>query len=544
MKKMIYNRLVWGVIALGCLTVSCDNFLDVNTDDMMNEKDSYSQVGEVYSGFIGLAANFQAVADQYILVSELMGDLLEPTANASVEFWDIYRYEATNGNAEVNPNKFYNVITNCNDFFMHARRFHENNPTAIPDNVYLGMMSSAITYRTWAYLNIGKFYGEALYFDVPITDGIDMSKFPVLKLDDLVPELIDYMENGVDSINAFNALDWTKILNNKDYSWNRMSVNPNALITELHLWAGNYQRALEEGIKAVTCQGVIGNTAGSTTKFTLSDVYANAKWKELFSKSYTSADNEAFTVVPFDFQNDQTNRLQYYFSNTPPNVYYFRPHQNLITKYENQRQTSGMIGEDVHRGHNVTYAEEGGMPVVYRYTAGRQNHSKDAHIFIYRAADVFLMMAEALNGMGNVEAADSLLSVGLKKSWDGTNSVFLHPFEDPIWNVQGNLRECMGVRGRVGLAQENVRSYADETASLQRKQFVMDSLIAEETALEAAYEGKRWFTLLRMAKHSNNPAFLADQVCKKFSEGEREKYRTYLMDPRNWFIKYDQYNVK
>lgn len=72
----------------------------------------------------------------------------------------------------------------------------------------------------------------------------------------------------------------------------------------------------------------------------------------------------------------------------------------------------------------------------------------------------------------------------------------------------------------------------------------MDSLIAEETALEAAYEGKRWFTLLRMAKHSNNPAFLADQVCKKFSEGEREKYRTYLMDPRNWFIKYDQYNVK
>lgn len=544
MKKLIYNRLVWGVIALACLTVSCENFLDVNTDDMMNEKDSYSQVGEVYSGFIGLAANFQAVADQYILVSELLGDLLEPTANASVEFWDIYRYEATNGNEEVNPRKFYNVITNCNDFFMHALKFHENNPTAIPDNVYLGMMSSAITFRTWAYLNIGKFYGEALYFDEPITDGIDMSKFPVLKFDELVPELIDYMENGVDSINAFNALDWTKILNNKDYSWNRMSVNPNALITELYLWAGDYQRALEEGIKAVTRQGVIGNADNTTTKFTLSSVYADAKWKELFSKSYTSADNEAFTVVPFDFQNDQTNRLQYYFSNTPPNVYYFRPHENLITKYQNQKQTSGMIGEDVYRGNNVTYAEEGGEPVVYRYTAGHQNYSKDAHIFIYRSADIFLMMAEALNGLGNVEAADSLLSVGLRKSWDGTNSVFLHPFEDPIWNLQGNLRECLGVRGRVGLAQENVRFYAEESAPLARKQFVMDSLIAEETALEAAYEGKRWFTLLRMAKHSNNPAFLADQVCKKFAEGEREKYRAYLMDPRNWFIKYDQYTVK
>lgn len=544
MKKIKLNKIALGIIALAFMTASCQDFFEVNTDDMMNEKDSYSRVGEVYSGFIGLAANFQAVADQYILMSELMGDLLEPTANAPVEFWDIYRYEATNGNAEVNPDKFYSIIINCNDFFIHAKEFHKENPTAIPDNVYLGMMSSAITYRTWAYLNIGKFYGEALYFDQPVSDGIDMSKFPVMKLDELVPELIDYMETGVDSINAFNALDWTKILNNSDYSWNRMSVNPNALITELHLWAGNYQRVIEEGLKAVTCQGVIGNTAGSTTKFTLSEVYANGKWSELFSKSYTSADNEAFTVVPFDFQNDQTNRLQYYFSNTPPNVYYFRPHESLIAKYGNQRQKSGMTGEDIYRGNGVTYTTEGGLPVVNRYTAGRQVHSRDAHIFIYRAADVFLMMTEALNGLGNVEAADSLLSVGLKKSWDGGNSVFRHPFEDPVWNVQGNLRECLGVRGRVNLAQENVRYYADENASPERKQFVMDSLIAEETALETAFEGKRWFTLLRMAKHSNNPAFLADQVCKKFPEGEREKYRTYLMNPQNWFIKYDQYTVK
>lgn len=544
MKKIILNRFVWGMIALAFLTVSCENFFDVNTDDMMNEKDSYSQVGEVYSGFIGLAANFQAVADQYILMSELRGDLLEPTANASVEFWDIYRYEATNGNPEVDPRKFYNIVTNCNDFFAHAKNFHQGNPTAIPDNVYLGMMSSAITFRTWAYLNIGKFYGEALYFSEPVADDFDMNKYPVLKLDQLVPELINYMEVGVDSINAFNALDWTKILNNKDYSWNRMSVNPNALITELHLWAGNYQRALEEGIKAVTCQGVIGGTAGSTTKFTLSDVYANAKWKELFSKTYTSADNEAFSLVPFDFQNDQTSRLQYYFSNTSPNVYYFRPHESLIGKYNNQRQKSGMNGEDAYRGNGITYTQEGGQPVVYRYTAGRQVYSKDAHIFIYRAADIFLMLTEALNRMGNVEAADSLLSVGLKKSWDGTNSLFLHPFEDPIWNIQGNLRECLGVRGRVNLASENVRYYTDESAPLERKQFVMDSLIAEETALETAFEGKRWFTLLRIARQTNNPAFLADQVCKKFAEGEREKYRAYLMNPENWYIKYDQYKVK
>ena len=523
MKKIRTYMMALSMIALAMLATSCQDFFDVDTDDMLPDKNGYSQVGEVYSGFIGLAAAFQATADQYILMSELLGDLLEPTANAPVEFWDIYRYEATNGNTEVDPAKFYRIITNCNDFFTHVKIFREDNPNAIPDNVYLGMMSSAITFRTWAYLNIGKFYGEARYFDKPITSGIDMSQFPILKFDQLVPTLIEYMETGVDSINAFNALDWTKILNNSDYSWNRMSVNPNALITELHLWAGNYERVIEEGLKAVTCQGVIGNTAGSTTKFTLSSVYANAKWGELFSKTYTSADNEAFTVVPFDFQNDQTNRLQYFFSNTSPNVYYFRPHENLLTKYHNQKQNNGRIGEDVYRGKGITYTEENGQPVVYRYHAGRQNYSRDAHIFMYRASDVFLMITEALNELGNVGAADSLLSVGLKKSWDGTQSVFLPPFEAPMWNVQGNLRECLGVRGRVNLAPENVWSYVAEDATLQRK---------------------HWFTLLRMAKRTNNPAFLADQVCKKFSEGEREKYRTYLMNPQNWYIKYDQFNVK
>ena len=73
---------------------------------------------------------------------------------------------------------------------------------------------------------------------------------------------------------------------------------------------------------------------------------------------------------------------------------------------------------------------------------------------------------------------------------------------------------------------------------------MLDSLIAEEVALESAFEGKRWFTLLRMAKNSGQAAKLADQVCKKFPEGEREKYRQLLMNPENWFIKYNHLTVE
>ena len=34
-----------------------------------------------------------------------------------------------------------------------------------------------------------------------------------------------------------------------------------------------------------------------------------------------------------------------------------------------------------------------------------------------------------------------------------------------------------------------------------------------------------------------------NEIVKKFPEGERESYRTFLMNPANWFIKYDQLHV-
>lgn len=36
---------------------------------------------------------------------------------------------------------------------------------------------------------------------------------------------------------------------------------------------------------------------------------------------------------------------------------------------------------------------------------------------------------------------------------------------------------------------------------------------------------------------------LANEIVKKFPEGERETYRAFLMNPENWFIKYDQLHV-
>ncbi len=543
MRKIKINILTIGTLLLTLVCSSCDNFFDIDTDEIAPEDKNYTARNEVYSGLIGVAASFQQAADHYIVVSELLGDLIEPTSQAPVEFWDVYRYRATNGNSLVSPEPFYNIIVNSNDFIRHAVKFHKEVPRAIPDSIYSGMISTAITYRTWAYLTIGKLYGEAVYYDLALADDTDLSKQRILSFDALIDELIYFVKNGVDGIDGFHSLNWSKIFDENVTDWAYIGINPDVLMCELYLWDGNNVEAAQSGLGAIVA-GTKDDGTESTDKYKLSGSYKGASWKNMFSGSFSTLTNEAFTVVPFDYSKNQTNKLQYYFSNIAPNVYYLKPHTQLINRYRKQSRISGN-GSD-YRGEDASYIKEGDNYVFSRYHLKKENYKHDNHIFIYRAADVWLMVAEALSNLGDIAQADSILNVGLKTSQDG--SKFKAPFDYPIYNW--NLRECVGVRGRAGvkpdyLCEHVIDSlFTDETLLTERKKFVLDSLIAEEVALESAGEGKRWFTLMRMARNAGKPEILADPISAKFSSAERQLYRIWLMNPENWYIKYDQVTDK
>jgi hypothetical protein len=69
---------------------------------------------------------------------------------------------------------------------------------------------------------------------------------------------------------------------------------------------------------------------------------------------------------------------------------------------------------------------------------------------------------------------------------------------------------------------------------------MIEDLIIAERSLELAYEGKRWFDLVRVAERRGDPAFLADKVAAKF-EGTPD-YNTIhakLMNPDNWYLTTD-----
>lgn len=532
MKQRKLHILAACSVALTLMCSSCDKFFDINTDEIMLNDNNYQKIGEVYSGFLGIASAFQDAADDYIVLSELRGDWVTPTSYAPMDFWEAYRYRTAADNELYNPSRFYRIILNSNDFLRSAVDFNQRNPNAIPEKLYKGIIASAITYRTWAYLTIGKIYGEAVYYDYALADKTDLSAQHILPLDALVNELIYFMKNGVDGVDAWNDLAWSEIMGQNADDWYYMTVNPNVLMAELYLWNNSPWDAATSALKAIS-SGLGTDGKPSTDKYKLSS-FTGGSWKNMFSGAYSTIGNEAFTAVPFDYSKGQTNHLQYYFSNLDPNVYYLTATTSRYVRMANEE-----------RYRSAILKTENGNRVVAKYHLDKKPYEWDNHIYIYRAADAWLMLAEALTFAGDFAQADTILNNGMKQCWDGKK--FNAPFDSPIYT--SDLQKNEGIRGRAGATPKRLADFVvdslftDETQLNARKIYVLDSLIAEETGLEMAFEGKRWYTLLRMARNLNKPEFLAEPVSGKFSSSEGNMYKMWLLEPKNWFIKYDQLGV-
>jgi starch-binding outer membrane protein, SusD/RagB family len=92
----------------------------------------------------------------------------------------------------------------------------------------------------------------------------------------------------------------------------------------------------------------------------------------------------------------------------------------------------------------------------------------------------------------------------------------------------------LGVRGRVGLGAISLNSLPN--GNLSGKQNYLDQIILDERGRELAFEGKRFYDLMRVAKRMNNPSFLANKVAAKYPASRRSQIRSYLMDENNWYI--------
>jgi hypothetical protein len=526
MKRFLQTLIL---LPLAFVATSCDGFFALKTDDTLTGKESYAELAELNSAFIGVAATFHDVVEHTVIISELMGDLMTPTTNAADDYWDIFNHQVKTGNAVASPAPYYRAIIACNDFTRHALAFNRDKPGLIDENTFHAMLAEVLRYRLWCYLTLGKIYNEAIYFDHAISDKIDLAGCPVWDLDKIVEQATLAMEQGMIGVDLTLKLNWNLVVKGATESWNLVGIDPSALLGELYLWGKRPDKALLTLMKFV----------GSDTRRAMPDIPSANRATAWKNNIINGSLSEMVTMMPYSATYNQKNMLPYYFSNVPPNLYRLAPTARLREMYA--RSVDG----DRYRRQS-TIGEENGQSVIVKYHApGNPGRDYNASIPLYRLADVYLMIAEAHNRLGLFgetiqseyrEIAMCFINSGLRAYWTGSN------FKQPFGNTAiypSTLQSNAGIRGRVGAGNVDWRALLPRDATVDQTARLIDSLVANETALECAYEGKRWFTLLRAARHWNDPAIIADVVSLKATGANRDALRRRLMDPSAWFIKYE-----
>jgi len=210
------------------------------------------------------------------------------------------------------------------------------------------------------------------------------------------------------------------------------------------------------------------------------------------------------------------------------------------------------------------------------------------NIHIYRRSMLYLRLAEALNGAGFPRAAFSILATGLN------NEVYrekVYPYcseSDSIWISQLDFPEtryglvtAQDIVSTTGGSTENhntigIHTFGSgwtplnefyripdaeplpeldeegnpiegafiiqkDTPELTEKQkAAVDSLLLNENGLELAFEGTRFYDIMRFALRQSNPEqFLAEKVAARRGKNNiDEGLKSRLMDRKNWYLKW------
>lgn len=564
---------IFALLAVLFSGASCDDFMTPDTGEILPEKHYPGEYSELYSGFMGLAASLQQVADQASFLEGLRGDLLEPTANAPRALWDVYQYNDLSGNTLADPVGYYNLILNANDYLQHVFAYKKEKPDVISEAEYKGLIAGAIRYKVWAYLMLARIYGEAIWFDETLTEFQDLSKYPVMNYDQLISNCRTLMETGIYGYNGLPEIRWSTVLfpgqadSPTNLMWNRICPPSEVLLAEIYLNQQEYQKAWDQ------CVAIIKRGGENEASYQLNLSEYNGEWKTF---SYNFVRKEQITVAFYDFSLKQTNRYIEYYSNNFPNKYFLRPTEANRRRFESQYNAGG-VKNDQYRGVGVTYKFVNGNWVLQKFLTGHETsdkiHTNDVQISLYRAAEVHLFMIEALVGMGRFEEALAFLNNGVGSYYNASKGKFNPPFEpypSSLYRTSSTSELAnRGVRGRVNLGEVGgfslqAASALDTLIAIRR----LDSLLVEETSLELAGEGKALYAMNRMlrkwsldapkawaqqwisATGSANPANLwgnevqqywAKTVAAKYADGSPIESRL-AADKKNWFIQFDLKN--
>ena len=542
--KKIAFPLMTLCLAMG--TVSCDDFFEPETDDVLDGDDYMAEQTEMYTGFLGIMTRMQAVGDKAIYLTETRGELLEPTTYSTSDLISLYNYdEDLSGNPYADPAGYYDVIIACNDYLANIEEFGEMYPELWDEEVSDGLISSTIRLKVWAYLTLAEVYGQALWFDDPITEIQDLTKFELLDNEAVVGKCLTLLEEGYNGVPADIVFSWytwldpdTPLGESVYRYWDYMIPTYEGLYAKLALWKGAFLQRDGRVDEAVPYyENVVDMLAETINQHMLT--VSNQEWnrsqlsapRNKYWASEEPTKFQAVSVLKYDYTDNQTNSLMKHFNTQYPNDYLLCPSDFGLARWSDPVFNPGASTGDSRFGVNFkeTAAGSGQYYVSTYVRTNQQPYQDDTYIYLFRADEYHFFLIEALNNLGRFVEADVLMnkglsgyagSVGVKsvEAWtEYQQTSGLFPEFSSLWigGLDGSHKYSNdGIRNVLGLKD---RAFVtDEEADPAEAKKANDLAIADEHMLEFAVEGKTYPALIRIATRWNDFSIVADRVAPKY----------------------------
>lgn len=580
------RRPFLGLMAASLLMVSCGDFFDHESEYVIDANGSHiNSASDTIFSVIGILKCVQKLSDRTVLLGEARADLVDITEATGSDLRDVAMFNIGSDNAYNSPRDYYAVINNCNYFIANADTALRNNRN---EKIFLKEYAAVKGIRAWTYLQVALNYGRVPFVTVPVLTKEDADKsYPFVG----ISELCEWLIRDISPLADVELPGYGMI---GDLDSRAMFFPINVLLGDLNLWAGHYKEA------ALCYYNYISKRNGPNSSYPISVNgvrWINTKtwssifniWTSSFGNSY-SDNGELITLIPGDSLVSEPgySNLRNLFNSTSANDWKvsLTPSQAMQDISKAQMYCHA---ERNNSGYSVIYAPKtlakynGDMRLETAWThiengavVGSTGERLDLYqemvkaqsrnVRVYRRTLVYLRMAEALNRAGYPRFAFQILSNGVNNRVI-EDSVIPHYRADSLWlrrfnfpNTEYVINTVDGYNGIIsntntqgihsrGSGFTPMNEYyrmpyndliTDSLEQIKWQQDKVEDLIVDEGALEFAFEGMRFYDLMRVALRRDDPAYLADRVYRRRGDASatalRGLIRADLYNPRSWYL--------
>lgn len=563
MNKKLLLYFSVGILSLSSLT-GCQGLFNLDSEQVLFVEDNPldAPTDTVYS-VIGILKKMQIIADRTLLLGEIRGDLVSLTPDASLQLQAIANFTADTDNDYNAPEDYYAIINNCNYFIANVDTSlkKRNSP------VFMKEYAAIKTFRAWTYLQLAQIYGSVPFITEPILtekqaslnyEKKDIKAIAAYFIDDLIP----YINTPFPSYGSIGGS-----------SSQNFFIPVRLLLGDLCLWSGKYKEAATYYHDYLTLINRPMPTQTSRSQWTNSTNTFEGYPMNSFSGIFSTSDGEVLSYIPMETTrfNGLMSDLTNIFNSTTLNKYFYQATFSNALKDLSKKQSNCKVYENAltstrdtlfapsENYTNSLFVGDLRLAAVFNhstvsnnafntFSTSYQNIAKfSGQVFTYRRSVVYLRYAEAMNRAGYPEAAFAVLKYGL------TEANIRKYVDSTEINAAGNLLawdrnftslNTLGIHSKgSGEANANKKYIIQPQASKADSINFVEDLICDEMALESAFEGYRYYDLMRITMHRNdlnntdNNDYLATKVAgrKGATQFNQDLYDD-LKIQTNWYL--------